>query len=273
VTGTAVVTGAGRGLGRALAHALARRGLAVHVTDVDAAAAATVAAELGDRATSAALDVADAEACRATAREARDLRVWVNNAGILATGPSWEQDDALRRRMFDINALGLINGTDAALGVFRPAGRGHVINIVSMAGLAPAPSETLYAATKHAAMAYTVGTQCDLRLAGLRDIHVSAVCPDGVWTAMLEPRVRDPGAWPSWTGVMYPPEAIAEAAAGLLDKPRPVLAIPRWRGALLRAFAATPRLGLALLPLVVRDARRKQRRWAERIERGEQPFP
>ena len=68
------------------------------------------------------------------------------------------------------------------------------------------------------------------------------------------------------------PEAIAEAAAGLLDKPRPVLAIPRWRGALLRAFAATPRLGLALLPLVVRDARSKQRRWAERIERGEQPF-
>ena len=267
-----MVTGAGRGLGRAIAHALARRGLTVHVTDVDEAAARAVADELGGGAWASALDVSDADACRAIAGATPGLRVWVNNAGLLVTGPSWEQDDAARRRLFDINALGLINGTDAALAILRRGGHGRIINIISMAGLTPAPSQALYAATKHAALAYSLATQADLRLAGVRDVRISCVCPDGVWTAMLEPLAREPSAWPSWTGVMYPPEHIAEIAADLVERPRPVVTIPRWRGGLVRAFAAMPRLGFALLPLVERDARRKQRRWAERIERGQTPW-
>lgn len=115
----AVITGAGSGLGRAIALELADRGFLVHATDLDADAAARTAAEIGAGARSAALDVRDEAACRALAAEATTrggtLDLWVNNAGVLITGPSWVQDEAARRTMLEVNALGTMNGTVAAL--------------------------------------------------------------------------------------------------------------------------------------------------------------
>lgn len=178
----AVVTGAGRGLGLEVARAMAARGLTVNVTDVDGAAAESAASELGGEAWGSALDVRDAEACRATARAAAErggLAVWVNNAGILATGVTWEQDEDLRRTMLEVNALGTFNGTLAALELMRAAGHGHIINIISLAGLIAAPGEALYAASKHAAIAFTLGTLADLRRGGEREIQLSAVVPTG----------------------------------------------------------------------------------------------
>lgn len=269
VPDSAVVTGAGRGMGRAIVRALHAHGLRVWLTDVDEAAAEAAAGELGERATSARLDVSDRAECRALAARVRDeagsLDVWVNNAGVLATGYVWDHDDATIERLFRINAFGVVNGTLAALEHMRSARHGHVVNIVSLAGLVAPPSEALYASTKHAALAFSVGTLLDLRRAGLDDVHVSAVCPDGVWTPMLEPHVEDPDAWPSWSGVMLRPEQVADAVVALLDHPRPVIALPRWRGGVARLFAAAPTVGLRLLPLVIADARRKQRNWAKRL--------
>lgn len=273
--GVAVVTGAGRGLGLEIARALAARGLTVNVTDVDADAAAAAAATLGGSAWGSELDVRDAEACRATARAAVErggsLDVWVNNAGILVTGHVWEHDEALRRTLFEVNSLGTINGSLAALERMRPADSGHLINIISLAGLAAPPGEALYAATKHAAMAFTLGTLADLRRSGSKRIRVSAVCPDGIWTPMLHDKLDDPDAAPSFSGVLYRPETVAAAVAGLLDRPRVVLAIPRRRGALVRLFDLMPGLAIHLLPFWLRDARRRQRSWKRRIESGRAP--
>jgi NAD(P)-dependent dehydrogenase (short-subunit alcohol dehydrogenase family) len=271
---TAVVTGAGRGLGRELALALAARGLAVNVTDVDERAAQAAAEEIGGGAWASALDVRDAEACRtiASAAAARgELAAWVNNAGILATGLTWEQDDELRRTMMDVNALGTFNGTLAALGPMRAAGRGHVINIISLAGLVAAPGEALYAASKHAAIAFTLGTLADLRRSGERRIQLSAVCPDGIWTPMLHDKLDDPHAAGSFSGSLQRPEVVARRAVALLDRPRAVIAIPRWRGALLRLFDASPGLANRLVGVAMADARRRQRAWKRRIERGDAP--
>ena len=263
--GRAVVTGGAHGLGAAIAERLVLRGHEVVVADIDFDGAEQTAARIG--ATPHALDVVDLAACRALAGEPGELAVWCNNAGVLATGPGWALDEAARRRLFDVNVHGLINGTTAALERQRPAGTGHVLNIVSLAGLVAAPSETIYGATKHAALAFSVGTQLDLLIAGERGVRVSALCPDGMWTPMLHERASDPDAWPSWSGVMLSVDDVAAAAVRLLDRPRMVRSMPRRRGATLRVFAAQPDLGARLLPLAAARARRRQRRWVERHDR------
>ncbi len=271
----ALITGAGRGLGLEVARALAARGITVHLTDVDGAAAEAAAEALGGSAYGSELDVRDAEACRAataaTLERSGSLDFWVNNAGILVTGHVWDHDDATRRTMFDVNTLGTINGTLAALERMRQARRGHVINVVSLAGLGAPPGEALYAATKHGAIAFSLGALADLRRAGYDAIEVSAACPDGIWTPMIADKLDDPDAAPSFSGRLLRPEVVALEIAGLLDRPRPVLAIPRWRGVFVRLFDAFPGLATRLLPLWMADARRRQRGWKKRIEAGDGP--
>jgi NAD(P)-dependent dehydrogenase (short-subunit alcohol dehydrogenase family) len=270
----AVVTGAGSGLGRAIALDLANRGYLVHATDVDVPAAAATAAEIGAGASSAELDVTDQEACRATAASASksgSLDLWVNNAGVLATGRSWEQGEETRRAMLDVNVLGTMNGTIAALERMLPAETGHVINVISLAGLVAAPGEVNYSASKHAAMAFTLGTLFDLRRAGVSDVRVSAVCPDGIWTPMLEDKLDDPAAAGSFSGELLTPERVATAVGKLAERPRPLIVLPRWRGPILRLFDVFPRLALRLVPLLMRDAQRRQRRYKRLIEAGRWP--
>jgi NAD(P)-dependent dehydrogenase (short-subunit alcohol dehydrogenase family) len=271
---TAVVTGAGGGLGRAIAVELTGRGYRVHATDLDGEAAARTAGELGNGATASSLDVRDEAACRELAAErAREgsLELWVNNAGVFYSGPPWEQGSELRQRMLDVNATGLINGTLAALAPMIAAGRGHVVNVVSLAGIVAAPGEVAYSATKHAAMAFTLGTLFDLRRRGIRGIDVSAICPDGIWTPMLEDKLDDPDAAASFSGRLLTAEEVASAVGKLTERPRPVTIVPRWRGPQIRLFDLFPRLGLRLLPLVMWDARRRQRRYKQLIEAGSWP--
>jgi NAD(P)-dependent dehydrogenase (short-subunit alcohol dehydrogenase family) len=271
----AVVTGAGGGLGAAIALELANRGFLVHATDVDADAAARTATEIGTGARSAGLDVRDEAACRALAAEAAtrggSLDLWVNNAGVLVTGPSWTQDEATRRTMLEVNALGTMNGTVAALEPMIGAGRGHIVNVISLAGIVAAPGEVNYSASKHAAMAFTLGTLFDLRRSGIDGIELSAVCPDGIWTPMLEDKLDDPEAAGSFSGRLLTAEQVAAEVGKLTEHPRPVLVLPRWRGPMLRLFDLSPRLALRLLPWVMRDARRKQRRYKKLIQSGKWP--
>jgi NAD(P)-dependent dehydrogenase (short-subunit alcohol dehydrogenase family) len=271
---TAVVTGAGSGLGRAIAGELARRGYRVHLTDVDAGAADRAAAELGGEARVSALDVRDETACRALAESiarSGSLDLWVNNAGVFYSGAPWEQSNDQRQTMLDVNATGLINGTLAALVPMRAAGAGQIINVVSLAGIVAAPGEVAYSASKHAALAFTLGTLFDLRRAGEKRIHLSAVCPDGIWTPMLEDKLDDPDAAGSFSGKLLTAEEVARAVSKLTGRPRPLLIVPRWRGPVLRFFDLFPGLALRLLPLAMADARRKQRRYKKRIEAGTWP--
>ena len=213
--GAAVVTGAARGHGLAIAGALHQVGYEVMVTDLDPDAAAAAAAPLGGW--SARLDVRYDQACEVAAQRAAErggLALWVNNASAHPelVGPSWTHDAGTRRRVMETNAFGVMNGTLAALDVMRPRGRGHIVNVVPLAGLIAAPGGTVDAASGHAALAFSLGTLAELRAAGRPGVHISCLCP---------------GARPA--------DDVATRLIRLLEDPRPVVAMPRWRAAQVRA--------------------------------------
>ena len=268
--GGAVVTGAGRGLGKEIARLLVERGHLVLVTDIDEASALTTAAELGERAVAHTLDVrshaAVVAACDDIVARAGRLDVWVNNAGVLLTGPAWEQDEAARRLMIEVNALGTINGTIAAIqSMSGSKAGGHVVNIVSLAGLSAVAGEAVYAASKHAAIGFSLSTMADLRAAGIKTIDISCVCPDGIWTPMLQDKLDDPASALSFSGRLLQPEEVVEAVRKVLDKPRLVTAVPPLRGALARFGDIFPSFSLAAVPVFVKKGRRAQRKLRAQI--------
>lgn len=261
----AVVTGAGQGLGRAIAGLLAERGYTVMVTDIDPARAEETAAQLGGDAFAQVLDVRDfaqtTAARDAIVDRAGRLDVWVNNAGVLFTGPPWEQTEETRRLMVEVNALGTMNGTVAAIEAMRIQTQGgHIVNTVSLAGLVAVPGEGVYAGSKHAALGFSLSTAADLKIAGIDNIDISCVCPDGIWTPMLYDKLDDPGAALSFSGKLLQPEDVVHAVGRVLDKPRLVTAVPRWRGTQVRLFDSLPGLALKALPLAVKLGRRTQKR-------------
>jgi NAD(P)-dependent dehydrogenase (short-subunit alcohol dehydrogenase family) len=264
-------------MGLEIARRLVGRGYDVAVTDVDEDNTSAAAAELGERAWALPLDVTDGEAVRAAADQVVErsgsLDVWVNNAGILITGLAHAQQVDAYRRHLEVNYLGTVHGTLAAINHMKAVRRGQIINVISLAGLAAAPGIVGYSASKHAAIAFSLGTAADLRRDGLGDIRISCVCPDGVWTPMINDKLDDPNDALSFSGVMLMPEQVAERVEGLLDKPKPVLTIPAWRGRFARFFDNHPALTLRMTNLFMRDALRRQRAFKKKVGSGKWPPP
>ncbi len=184
---TAAITGAARGIGRATAEALMRHGMRVAIGDVDLAAAAKTAAELGPSAVAIELDVTDRASFNAFLDAAEEqlgpLDVLVNNAGILQIGRFLVEDDLTARRMVDINLHGVILGMKLALERMLPRDRGHIVNISSQAGKFGAPGGATYSATKHAVVGLTEAVRGELRQMGAH-IDLSYVMPAVVNTEL-----------------------------------------------------------------------------------------
>jgi NAD(P)-dependent dehydrogenase (short-subunit alcohol dehydrogenase family) len=257
---TAVVTGAGRGMGREIARRLVLRGYDVLATDVSLEGAEETAELLGERVRAMALDVRDPEAHRAAATAAAErgpLRAWVNNAGILRTGKTWAHTDDEVRLMVEANMLGVVWGSRTAVEAMR-AGGGHIINMASMSSFGPVPGLAVYGATKHAVLGFSASLQGDLEQAGV-PIRVHAVCPDGVDTGMVRERQADPDSAIIFSAPrLLEPGEVAEKAVALLDSKKIVLAIPRNRAWLARTLAAFPRADLRMLELFRRVGERKR---------------
>jgi NAD(P)-dependent dehydrogenase (short-subunit alcohol dehydrogenase family) len=254
---TAVVTGAGRGLGRCIAERLAKRGHHVAVTDIDESAASATAAAIGG--TALAQDVRDPDSHRAVARTAAamgPLRVWVNNAGVLAVGDAWAMADADVRRMVEINLLGVIWGCNAAIDEMA---EGHILNIGSMSSLTPSPGLAVYGATKHGVLGYSLSLAGELRRAS-RPICVSTLCPDAIAGDMTKAVAHDPAAGLLFSaGNQLTLDAVADAALAQLDRKQLVRTLPAYRAALVHLLRPFPQLGLPLLEQVARLGRRRTR--------------
>jgi NAD(P)-dependent dehydrogenase (short-subunit alcohol dehydrogenase family) len=195
---TAVVTGAGRGIGRATALELARLGAAVVVNDLgtstagvgeDAGPAAAVARDIeraGGRAVACPASVTDYEAVEAMMADAvarfGSVDVLVNNAGITAGRPIWEIEPAEFQRVSASHATGTFNGIRCAAPYMRARGWGRIVNLVSRAGLVGIPGSAAYAAGKGAVFALTNVAARDLAPFG---ITVNAVNPASTETRMV----------------------------------------------------------------------------------------
>jgi short-subunit dehydrogenase len=181
------ITGAARGIGKATATALIRKGCKVAIGDLDLALAEQTAAELGGGTIALPLDVTDRGSLRAfldeTEKQLGPLDVLINNAGIMPVTPFIEESEESIRRQVDINLLGVIAGTQMALERMRPRNTGHIVNIASSAGKAGVPGIATYSATKHAVVGLSEAVRAELRGT---DTEVSCVMPVPVNTALME---------------------------------------------------------------------------------------
>jgi NAD(P)-dependent dehydrogenase (short-subunit alcohol dehydrogenase family) len=187
----AAVTGGGSGIGAAVARRLAEGGARVAVLDLDVSSVPE--GMLGVRA-----DVTDDGSVRAAVDrvlgEWDRLDILVNNAGIGAQGTVADNDDAEWLRVFDVNLLGLVRTTRAALPALRRSPAAAVVNTGSIAATAGLPQRALYSATKGAVLALTRAMAADHLPEGIRVNCVNPGTADTPWIGRLLARADDPEA-------------------------------------------------------------------------------
>lgn len=186
---SAVITGAGSGIGRALAHALADRGVKLCLTDINAGSLAEVGGEItakGGEAHVFDLDVADRRAVYELAEKANALIGPVdsvfNNAGVSLTDTVAQMEYEDFEWLMNINFWGVVHGTKAFMPKMVERGFGHIINISSLFGLIGVPSQAAYCASKHAVKGFNESLSYELEGTG---VQVHSVHPGGVDTEII----------------------------------------------------------------------------------------
>ncbi|MBC9734371.1 SDR family NAD(P)-dependent oxidoreductase [Nocardioides marmotae] len=253
-----VVTGAARGIGRGIAELMVARGHRVVVTDVDGEGAARTAREIG-AAEGVAQDVRDPASHAEVARVAAghgDVVAWFSNAGVGDDGTLVDLTEEQVRRLVEVNLLGAVWSTRAALAAFGPRG-GDLVLTASLSGLGPVPGLSLYAATKAA----VVSLASSVSLEAPRGVRVHALCPDGVDTTLVA-EMRPDGLAKrlvSSGGHLLSVEETAQAAVDLVGSRRVVRTLPGWRGAAMRVGQLAPSLSGPALAVFAAQGRRRLR--------------
>ena len=185
---TALVTGGGSGIGLATARLLASRGAEVAVLDL----------KPGDEFTSVTADVADDASVRlavdAAAGRLGGLDILVNNAGIGSIGTVADNPDEEWHRVFDVNVVGIVRVTRAALPYLRASGHAAIVNTCSIAATAGLPQRALYSATKGAVLSLTLAMAADHVHEGIRVNCVNPGTADTPWVGRLLDQAADPAA-------------------------------------------------------------------------------
>lgn len=236
---SAIVTGAGSGIGLALSREMIARGAQVWMTDVNADAVQAAAAELGSAAHADTLDVRDADAFSSLALQVHDetdgLDFLFNNAGIGVGGEVQQLRVEHFDRIIDINIRGVTNGVVAAYPLMVQRGRGHIVNTASAGGLMAMPLAAPYSMTKHAVVGLTNSMRYEGEHYGVR---VSALCPSAIETPILDTDGPEDLAQPAWrpdirryltrlAGPPQPADAFAKYALDEVAANTGIIVMPR----------------------------------------------
>ncbi|MFJ9743515.1 SDR family oxidoreductase, partial [Streptomyces sp. NPDC101166] len=236
------ITGGARGIGRATAEAFARSGARVAIGDLDAELAKTTAAELTaatrTEVVGLPLDVADSASFEDFLDTAEQLLgpvdVLVNNAGIMPTGEFLDETPAMTELQIDVNIRGVIIGSRLAGRRFAARGRGHLVNIASLAGVTGEPGLATYCGTKHFVIGFTEALRRELRPGG---VGVTMVLP-GFINTELAAGTRPP-AWSRALAVREP-EDVAAAVMAAVVRDAGTVTVPAALGVLLTATRLVP---------------------------------
>jgi NAD(P)-dependent dehydrogenase (short-subunit alcohol dehydrogenase family) len=229
------ITGGARGIGKATATALVRKGARVAIGDLDLALAEQAAAELGGGTIAVALDVTDRSSFTAfldeAERELGPLDVVVNNAGIMPVTPFAEESPDSIRRQLDINVFGVITGMQLAIERMRPRGSGHIVNLASQAGKGGFPGIATYSGTKHAVVGISEAVRAELRGSG---IEIACVMPTVVNTELTS------GVGQKMIKAVEASD-VANEIVDALEVPRFDVWVPRENGAFFKVVSLLPR--------------------------------
>lgn len=250
---TALVTGAGSGIGRALAAALVTRGSSVVVADLDGAAAERVCGALGARAVPAQVDVRDQGAVRElverTDRDGGGLDLLINNAGTAIGGPFANLTAEHWRQQLEVNLYGVIHGVEAAYPLMRARRSGQICSTSSLSGIIPAPSLGPYTTSKFAVVGMSLALRAEAAQYGVR---VSVLCPGFVETPLLDSGNAHDAPPTGMTSVrplirasrgrIVQPERIAQACLTGLRKDKAVIVAPASARAAWLAYRYAPGL-------------------------------
>jgi len=186
----AVITGAGSGIGQALAYDLARRGARLAISDIDEVGLAETTKQvrvIGAQVHATRLDVTDRPAmlryADEVAAEYGTVNIVINNAGIAFTGDIERMTFEQIERVMDVDFWGVVTGTKAFLPYLIESGDGHVVNISSLFGLLAVPGQSAYNAAKFAVRGFTEALRQEMLVNG-HSVHVTCVHPGGIKTAI-----------------------------------------------------------------------------------------
>jgi len=223
-----LVTGAGRGIGRATAEAFAARGATVALADIDRAAVENAAASVG---TAHVLDVRSRQSWDACIAEVGPIDILVNNAGVMPVGAFLEEPDATGEMTLDVNVWGPIHGMRAVVPGMIERGRGHVVNVASLAGKIAIPGLAVYNASKYAAVGLSAAARLEF---ADRGVSVSTVLPSAVRTTLTS-------GIPLGKGLpTVDPEDIAAAVVRTVRTRRAETPVPGYLAALDLGLAVAP---------------------------------
>jgi len=257
------LTGCASGMGRRLTDVFQKRGDRVYATDVNFEALKATAEELNwpeDRVQLSALNVTDYEQFEQTFAQAVDafggIDVAMNIAGLLLA--SWAHETPAKEihSQVDVNIKGVMFGTRIAAAHMVERGGGHVVNLASMAGLAPIPGLAVYSGTKYAVRSYSVTAALELRSKG---VYVTAVCPASVQTPMLDNQLQNDAAAMFYSGAkILTLDDIEHAIVHKALRKKPYeIHLPKSKALLARFVDLFPWSGPMFLPLYHWSGRRR----------------